>query len=198
MRIIAATQNSHKIKEIDAITSRFGMKLISMKEAGLGQLDIEENGTTFEENSLIKAKAITDLTGETSVADDTGLMIDALDGAPGVYSARFAGEHGDDAANRAKVLELMKDVPLEKRTARFVCVITLLRPDGFKIVARGTCEGKIIAEERGEGGFGYDCIFVPDGYETTFSEMSAEEKNAISHRARALEILSEECRKAGI
>ncbi|MBQ6260119.1 MAG: RdgB/HAM1 family non-canonical purine NTP pyrophosphatase [Firmicutes bacterium] len=195
MKIIAATQNAHKITEIDAITKGFGLKLCSMKDAGLGDLDIEETGSTFEENSFIKAEAIVRLTGEAAIADDTGLMIDALDGAPGIYSARFSGEHGNDAANRAKVLDLMKDVPEEKRTARFVCVITFLRPDGEKIVAKGACEGKITEKEMGELGFGYDSIFMPDGKDLTFAQMPAEEKNAMSHRARALQALREELLK---
>ena len=198
MQLIAASQNAHKIKEINEITASFGFDMVSMKEAGLGDLDIEETGTTFEENSLIKAEAIVRLTGKTAIADDTGLMIDALDGAPGVYSARFSGEHGNDAANRAKVLELMKDVPEEKRTARFVCVITLLYPDGKKLVARGTCEGKIAAEEIGEKGFGYDSIFIPEGQNITFAQMGSEGKNLISHRANALRLLKEALEKEGL
>ncbi len=198
MRIIAATQNPHKINEIDAITARFGMKLCSMKDAGLGELDIEENGSTFEENSFIKADAIVKLSGCPAVADDTGLMIDALGGAPGVLSARFSGEHGNDAANRAKVLRLMEGVPFEKRTARFRCVITYLEPGGRKIVAKGAVEGHITEEERGDRGFGYDSIFVPEGFDVTFAQMDPETKNSMSHRARALEALSEEFRKSGI
>ncbi|MCF0150655.1 MAG: RdgB/HAM1 family non-canonical purine NTP pyrophosphatase [Firmicutes bacterium] len=198
MRIIAATQNSHKIEELNAITKDFGMELVSMKEAGLGSLEIEENGTTFEENSFIKAKAITDLTGELAIADDSGLEVDALSGAPGVHSARFAGGHGNDAANRQKVLQLLQNVPDEKRTARFVCVITLVRPDGTKLAARGTVEGRITEEELGDGGFGYDCIFMPDGFDVTFAQMDADQKNRMSHRARALAILREEWRKEGL
>ncbi len=198
MKIIAASQNPHKIREIDAITGRFGLKLCSMKEAGLGELEIEENGSSFEENSLIKAEAIVGLTGEAAIADDTGLMIDALDGAPGVLSARFSGEHGNDARNREKVLALMKDVPPEKRTARFVCVITYLEPEGRKIVAKGTCEGYITEEERGDQGFGYDSIFRPLGFDATFAQMTPETKNSMSHRARALEALSEAFIREGI
>ncbi|MBR0139569.1 MAG: RdgB/HAM1 family non-canonical purine NTP pyrophosphatase [Firmicutes bacterium] len=183
---------------MDAITARFGMKLCSMREAGLDGLDIEENGKTFEENSLIKAEAIVKACGSPAIADDTGLMIDALGGAPGVYSARFSGEHGNDAANRAKVLELMKGVPFEKRSARFCCVITYLEPCGRKIVAEGRVEGHITEEERGEQGFGYDSIFVPEGHDMTFAQMSPEVKNSMSHRAKALEALSEEFRKNGI
>ena len=195
MKLIVASQNAHKIKEINAITKDFGFELVSMKDAGLGDLDIEETGSTFEENSLIKAEAIVKLTGQPAIADDTGLMIDALNGAPGVYSARFSGVHGNDAANRAKVLELMKDVPPEKRTARFVCVITMLYPDGKKIVATGRCEGHIALEELGSEGFGYDSIFAPDGFDGTFAQMGTDVKNVIGHRANALRILREELEK---
>ncbi len=186
MKIVAATQNSHKIAEIGEITKDFGMELISMADAGLAGFDIDETGSSFEENSLLKAEAVCRLSGEAAIADDSGLCVDALDGAPGIYSARFAGEHGDDAANRAKLLNLLKGVPKEERTARFVCAITLLYPDGRKLVANGCCEGHIAFEERGEGGFGYDCIFVPEGGDRSFGEYSAEEKNAVSHRHNAL------------
>jgi len=191
MRIIAATQNAHKIIEINAITKDFGMDLVSMADAGLGDLDIEENGETFEENSLIKASAIVERMGEPSIADDSGLCVDALGGAPGVHSARYSGVHGDDAANRKKMLAELTGLPFEKRSAHFVTVITLLYPDGRKLVAKGICPGHIGFEERGEGGFGYDKIFIPDGYEETFAQMSPDVKNTIGHRARALVKLKE-------
>ena len=191
MKITVATQNAHKIIEIDGITKDFGIELESMAGAGLADLDIEETGTTFEENSFIKASEVMKRTGRPAIADDTGLCVDALDGAPGLYSARFAGEHGNDKDNRAKLLELMKDVPPEKRTARFITVITLLYPDGKQLVAKGVCPGFIATEERGERGFGYDSLFIPEGYETTFAEMPIEFKNSLSHRARALEKLKE-------
>ena len=191
MKITVATQNAHKIIEIDGITKDFGIELESMADAGLADLDIEETGTTFEENSFIKASEVMKRTGRPAIADDTGLCVDALDGAPGLYSARFAGEHGNDKDNRAKLLELMKDVPPEKRTARFITVITLLYPDGKQLVAKGVCPGFIATEERGERGFGYDSLFIPEGYETTFAEMPIEFKNSLSHRARALEKLKE-------
>lgn len=189
MRLIAATQNKHKLTEINAITADFGFELESMAEAGLGDLEIEENGTTFEENSYIKAAEVCRLTGCAAIADDSGLMVDALGGAPGVYSARFAGEHGDDAANRKKLLEELEGVPDAQRGAKFVSVITIAWPDGSRSVARGECPGSIIHEERGDGGFGYDSLFVPEGASLTFAEISAEEKNAVSHRARALAVL---------
>ncbi|MBQ1408075.1 MAG: XTP/dITP diphosphatase [Eubacterium sp.] len=186
-RIVAATSNKHKIQEISAILAGSGFDIISRDEAGVPkEFDVEENGATFEENSFIKAEAIMKLTGMPAIADDSGLMVDALDGAPGVYSARFAGEESDDEKNNDKLLELMKDIPDEKRTARFVSVITLLFPDGEKIVARGECPGHVLWERRGNGGFGYDPLFLPDESKYTFAEISSEEKNTISHRARAL------------
>ena len=190
MRIIAATQNAHKLEEIYAIIKDFDMELVSQKEAGF-DVDVEENGTTCEENSFIKANAICKLSGEPAIADDTGLFVDAADGEPGVNSARYSGVHGDDAANRAKLLKRLESVPFEKRTAYFACVITLVYPDGRKIVARGECHGHIALEEKGERGFGYDSIFIPLGSDKTFAELSAEYKNSISHRANALKKLSQ-------
>lgn len=191
-KIVAATQNKGKIREIDEITSKLGFSVISREEAGVPEdFDTDETGTTFEENSQMKAEDIMRITGMSAVADDSGLVVDALGGEPGVYSARYAGEDHDDAANRKLVLKRMEGVPEEERTARFVCVVTLVRPDGSKTVCRGTVEGHIIEEERGENGFGYDPIFVPEGYDRTFAEMTAEEKNGISHRGNALKALEE-------
>lgn len=190
MRIIAATQNAHKLEEIYAIIKDFDMELVSQKEAGF-DVDVEENGTTCEENSFIKANAICKLSKGPAIADDTGLFVDAADGEPGVNSARYSGVHGDDAANRAKLLKRLEGVPFEKRTAYFACVITLVYPDGRKIVARGECHGHIALEEKGERGFGYDSIFIPLGSDKTFAELSAEYKNSISHRANALKKLSQ-------
>lgn len=189
--LAAATGNENKLCEIGEITSEFGIRLLSKKEAGAGDVEPEETGTTFEENSLIKAKAVMDAAGIDAIADDSGLVVDALDGAPGVYSARFAGEHASDSENNAKLLKLLENVPDDRRTARFVCVITLCRTDGTVITARGECSGRILRSQRGEGGFGYDPLFVPDGYEETFAELSGEQKNRISHRARALAALKE-------
>lgn len=185
-RIIIASQNKHKIEEIEAITKKFGMTIVSRNDAGIPDVEIVEDGETFEENSYKKAHEIMKLSGEMTIADDSGLMVDALDGAPGVYSARFSGEGATDKSNNEKLLALLADTPYEKRTAKFVSVITMIYPDGGKIVARGECPGHIITEERGEGGFGYDPLFVPDGYDMTFAELGSEEKNRISHRARAL------------
>jgi len=173
---------------------------MSRDEAGVPPVEIPETGKTFEENSYIKALEIMKLCGQITVADDSGLVVDCLNGAPGVYSARFAGFEGlwpEDAAgidtndkdNNAKLINLIKEFPYEERTARFVSVITMVYPDGKTIVARGTVEGHLVLEERGDGGFGYDPLFVPEGYDKTFGELSQQIKNSISHRANALKAL---------
>lgn len=192
--IVAATQNRHKIKEIEAITEEFGMSIISRDEAGVPPVDIVEDGETFEENSYKKAYEIMKLCGQTTIADDSGLKVDCLDGAPGVYSARFAGSDGDDKANNRKLVSLLKDVPYEKRTGRFVSVITMVFPDGETLVSRGEVEGRILLEEQGENGFGYDPLFVPEGYDVSFGVIDPEIKNRISHRARALQELRKKLR----
>lgn len=189
--IVAATKNKHKITEIEAITKQFGMEVISRAEAGVPDVDIEETGDTFEENSLLKAEGVMKLCGQPTIADDSGLEVDCLDKAPGVYSSRFAGRDGDDEANNEKLIGLIKDVPWEERTARFVSVITMVFPNGEKLVARGTVEGHVIPELRGKAGFGYDPLFVPEGHTRTFGEFPAEEKNSISHRGNALRKLKE-------
>ena len=195
--IIAATQNKGKIKEIEAITKEFDMDVISRDEAGVPKVEIVEDGETFEENSFKKANEIMKMCGKITIADDSGLMVDALSGEPGVYSARFAGENCTYEDNNRKLLKCLEGVPYEKRTAHFVSVITMVYPDGRTIVARGECDGHITEEIKGEGGFGYDPLFVPEGYEKTFGEISAEEKNKISHRAKALELLREKLKAAG-
>jgi XTP/dITP diphosphohydrolase len=189
MRIVAATKNKHKIEEIQSITSEFGMEVISRADAGVPDIEIEEDGDTFEANSEKKAREILELCGEITIADDSGLMVDALGGAPGVFSARFAGEDGNDLKNNEKLLKLLSGVEPENRTARFVSVITMVYPDGKKIVARGECEGHIIYQPKGSNGFGYDPLFVPTGYDHTFAELTGAEKNIISHRAIALQKL---------
>ena len=188
-KIVAASSNAHKIKERQAIMSKFGMEVISRDEAGVPPFEIEEDGETFEENSYKKANEIMKATGEITVADDSGLMVDYLGGAPGVYSARFAGDHGDDGKNNEKLLKLLEGLPEEERKAKFVSVITLIFPGGEALVARGECAGRIIEAPTGENGFGYDPLFVPDGYDKTFAQLGPEEKNMISHRAKALEKL---------
>lgn len=189
MLIVAATKNRHKIEEIQAITKEFGMDVVSRADAGVPDIEVEEDGDTFEENSEKKAREIMKLCGEITIADDSGLMVDALDGAPGVISARFAGEDGNDLKNNEKLLRLLEDVPPEKRAARFVSVITMVYPDGRKIVARGECKGHMIYQPKGSNGFGYDPLFVPDGYDRTSAELTGDEKNRISHRAIALQNL---------
>lgn len=191
MKIISATQNKNKLKEIYEIIKNYDFELLSLENAGFSPIDVEENGKTCEENSLIKAKAISEYTNLPAIADDTGLFVDELKGDPGVNSARYAGVHGDDSANRKKLLENLKGVPFEKRTAMFVTVITLYYPDGKTIVARGECKGHISEEERGDRGFGYDSLFIPVESDKTFAELPAEFKNSISHRARALKRLEE-------
>ena len=194
---ILASQNRKKIKEIRDILIKYDMDVITRDDAGLPKDDIEETGTTFEENSLLKAATIMEMIKADPVlndkyhespviADDSGLMVDALGGAPGVHSARYAGEEHDFDANNTKLLAELKDVPADKRTAHFVTVITMIYPGGEKLVARGECHGHITSEKRGEGGFGYDPVFVPDGYDKSFAELGTDFKNTISHRARAL------------
>ena len=200
--IVCASNNQHKIVEIEAITAKFGMKVISRNDAGVPPFEIEEDGDTFEANSYKKAAEILAVCGKPTLADDSGLMVDYLDGAPGVYSARFAGAPTDsgqdrvDGENNKKLLRLMEGVPAEKRTAKFVSVITMIFPaddDKFKpgkvLVARGECPGQVLTEEHGNGGFGYDPLFLPNGCDRTFAEITAEEKNAVSHRANALKEL---------
>lgn len=187
-RLIIASNNSHKIEEIKNILKDLNYEILSLKEANI-DIDVEENGSTFEENSYIKAKAIQDLTGEAVLADDSGLMVYALDGAPGVYSARFAGEHGNDKKNNEKLLELLKDIPDEKRGARFVSVIVLLTADENKFVGNGYVEGRIGHKEKGSNGFGYDPLFIVPDLNKTYAELTSDEKNSISHRKRALEDL---------
>lgn len=188
-RIIAASSNAHKIKEIQAIMGKFGMEVVSRKDAGVPDFEIVEDGETFEENSLKKAMEIMNATGEITVADDSGLVVDYLGGAPGVYSARFAGEECDDNKNNEKLIKLLDGLTGDDRKAKFVSVITLVYPDGETLVARGECPGRMISVPTGENGFGYDPLFVPDGCEKTFAQLTDEEKNQISHRAKALEKL---------
>lgn len=186
MKIIAATKNKNKLREFGQILE--GFEIISQEEAGV-DIDVEETGATFEENSMLKAKAIFDATGIAAIADDSGLCVDALDGAPGVFSARYGGEGYDDAGRVGLLLENMESVPDEKRGARFVCAITLVSKSGV-ITARGECEGKIAYTPRGENGFGYDPVFFVEQFGKTMAEISPEEKNQISHRGKALEIFA--------
>ena len=189
LTVIAATQNEHKLRELRNIMGKQGMKVISQKEAGLGDIDVVEDGETFEENSFKKANEIMKASGKIAVADDSGLAVEHLNGAPGVYSARYAGEHKNDDDNNNKLLKELEGV--ENRRAKFVSVVTMVYPDGKVIAARGECPGTILKAPRGNGGFGYDPLFVPDGLDKTFAEVTQEEKNSVSHRAKALEKLEE-------
>lgn len=184
--VVAATKNKNKIKEMNVILEKYDLKIIPQDEAGMEDIEVVEDGTTFEENSYKKAYEIMKACGRPTIADDSGLMVDALDGAPGIYSARFCGVEHDDKGNNAKLLKLLEGVPMEKRTAHFVTVITMVYPDGSKIVARGECPGHICTELRGDQGFGYDPLFMPEGYDDTFATLGMDVKNSISHRSRAL------------
>lgn len=209
---ILASQNKNKIKEIRAILEKYGLNVISRDDAGIPTDDIEETGETFEENSYLKAHTIFDMIREDEalseylespvIADDSGLMVDALGGGPGVYSARYAGEGCTYDDNNVKLLGALEGVPEEERGAGFVTVITLIYPgdhaapaaavrdgDVYVLTARGELRGNIAEERRGSEGFGYDPVFVPEGYTETFAELGTDFKNTISHRARALQEL---------
>ena len=188
MIFAVATNNQKKLKEIQRILDSFGITAKTLKELNI-ETEIEENGTTFEENALIKAKTIAEICGLPTISDDSGLEVDALGGAPGVYTARFAGEHATDDQNIDKLLTELEGVEKEKRTARFVSAVCLYMPNGENTVCRGTCDGWIGWERIGDGGFGYDPVFMVG--ETSYSEMSPQEKDAISHRGSALRQLKE-------
>ncbi len=184
MKLLIASNNAHKIKEIKEIVGGFFDEVLSLKEAGVA-CEAEETGSTFEENARIKAEAVLNLTGCAALADDSGLMVDALFGAPGVHSARYAGEHGDDAANNALLMKNLEGVPAP-RSAQFVSAVALARPDRPVLIVTGVCKGQVTQEPHGDNGFGYDPFFVPEGMTRTFAELSPDIKNAISHRSRAL------------
>ena len=197
MKIVLASKNPHKLVEINEITRKFGFELVLQSELGV-DLDVEENGTTFEENSLIKAKAVMEATGLPALADDSGICVDALGGAPGVYSARYGGDESlDDWGRLQLLLKNMEDVPDGERQAKFVCVITMVTPEGQTIQARGEIHGELLREARGENGFGYDPIFYYPPMGVTTAEMSPEEKNQVSHRANALKAFYEKLKEAG-
>lgn len=191
-QVIIASNNAHKVEEIKTALDFEGWEYKTLRQAGLDS-DPVEDADTFLGNARIKAQAAHELSGGAVLADDSGLEVDALDGAPGVLSSRYAGEHGDDAANNAKLLRELANVPDENRTARFVCTLVFIDEDGSELTARGTIEGRIGYEERGDEGFGYDPLFIPDvfGGERTLAEVSQEEKNSVSHRGNALRALRE-------
>ena len=188
MKLAIATNNQHKLQEIRAILGDSFEELLSLKDLGI-DVDVEETGTTLEENALIKARAILALSGIATLADDTGLMVDALRGAPGVYSARYAGEEHDDAKNRALLLKNLDGV--KDRSAHFATVIALCYPDGKTLTATGRVNGEILLSERGTEGFGYDSLFFSTELGKTFAEATQAEKNSVSHRGRALRAMLE-------
>lgn len=190
--IVISTGNAHKLEEIGAILKDLDYNIYSLKDVNLGNLDIEENGKTFEHNALIKARTVAKLTNKITIADDSGLEVDAIGKKPGIYSARYAGENATDEENREKLLKALKNTPISHRSGRFVCCIAVVFPDGKEFVVRGTCEGTIAFEEKGKNGFGYDSLFLVDNYNKTFAELPAAVKNGISHRAKALELMKEE------
>jgi XTP/dITP diphosphohydrolase len=226
MKLILASRNKKKIKEMEALLSQYieGVRILSLDDVGFAG-DIEEDGTTYEENALIKARTAMEAFKNmcaapaddriaacaddrivacaddriaaiaddriAAIADDSGLSVDVLGGAPGVYSARYAGGHGDDAANNALLLQNLSQVAPDQRTARFVCCIACVFPDGRELTVRGETEGLIIDDARGDGGFGYDPYFYYPPYGKTFAELTADQKNAISHRGKAVEKLAE-------
>lgn len=189
-RMIFATGNENKMKEIREILGALPLEILSMKEAGVSA-DIVEDGKTFEENALIKARAICKLAGEMVLADDSGLEIDYLNKEPGIYSARYMGEDTSYHIKNKSLIDRLEGVPDEKRTARFVCAIAAVFPDGKELVVRGTVEGVIGYEEKGENGFGYDPIFYLPERGCTTAELPPEEKNSISHRGNALRLMKE-------
>ena len=186
MKLVLATQNPKKLKEMNEILSHLGVEIVSEAELGV-RIEVEETGETFTDNARLKATAVMQATGLPAVADDSGLMVDALNGEPGVYSARYGGPDCISDSDRIDyLLKKLENVPEGKRTAKFVSVITLVTPDGREIVARGECPGHILFERHGNGGFGYDPVFFAEDAGCTFAELAPEQKNQVSHRARAL------------
>lgn len=193
-KIIFATGNAGKVKEIQMIMADTGMEVCSMKEAGIS-VEIEENGKTYEENALIKARAVAACTDCIVLADDSGLEIDYLNKEPGIYSARYLGEDTPYSIKNAALLERLNKVPEKKRTARFVCAIAAVLPDGTELTTRAAIEGYIGYEEKGSHGFGYDPIFYVPEFGKSTAELTEEEKNKVSHRGKALQLMKEELKK---
>ena len=189
-KIVFATTNEGKVKEIKEILAGFPIEVVSMKEMNI-TADIEENGVTFEENSLIKARKVSKLTGLPAMADDSGLEVDYLNGEPGIYTARYLGRDTDYNYKNNYIIEKLKNVKDEERSAKFVCVISLVLPDGREFIKKGVMEGRIAYEIKGENGFGYDPVFYLPEYGMTSAELSGEEKNKISHRGKALGAMKE-------
>ena len=197
MKVVLASKNPHKLVEINKITEKFGFELVLQSQLGV-DIDVEETGSTFEENSFIKAEAVMKATGLPALADDSGIAVDALNGEPGIYSARYGFDPSlDDWGRLELLLKNTEQVPDGQRQAQFVCVITMVTPDGQVIQARGEIHGELTREPRGENGFGYDPIFFYPPLGKTTAELSAEEKNAVSHRANALKSFYEKLKEAG-
>ena len=197
MRVVLASKNKYKLVEISKITEKFGIELVLQSELGV-DIDVEETGTTFEENSFIKAEAVMKATGLPALADDSGIAVDALNGEPGIYSARYGFDESlDDWGRVLLLLKNTEHVPDENRQAQFVCVITMVTPEGRTIQARGEVHGYLTREPAGEGGFGYDPIFYYPPFGKTLAEVPAEEKNEVSHRANALKLFYEKMKEAG-
>lgn len=193
MEFIIATNNAKKLKELERILNPLGINAVSAKEAGVVLDDVEETGTTFAENAFLKANAAFTKTGMPAVADDSGLSVDALDGRPGIYSARYAGDNASDEDRYNKLLDEMKDVSESDRTAHFTCAICCILPDGTKIEVEGICEGKIAFKPTGNGGFGYDPVFIYG--DKSYAQLTSEEKDSVSHRGKALRKLQTELKK---
>ena len=197
MKVVLASKNKHKLVEISQITEKFGFDLVLQSELGI-DIDVEETGTTFEENSFIKAEAGMKATGLPALADDSGIAVDALNGEPGIYSARYGFDDSlDDWGRLLLLLKNTENVPDGERQAQFVCVITMVTPEGQVIQARGEVHGELLRAPAGEGGFGYDPIFYYPPLVKTTAELSPEEKNEVSHRANALKVFYEKLKEAG-
>lgn len=197
MKVVLASKNPHKLVEINKITEKFGIELVLQSELGI-DIDVEENGTTFEENSYIKAEAVMKASGLPALADDSGIAVDALNGEPGIYSARYGFDESlDDHGRMMLLLKNTEHIPDGQRQAQFVCVITMVTPDGQIIQARGEVHGELTREPRGENGFGYDPIFFYPPAGCTTAELPSEQKNEISHRANALKLFYEKMKEAG-
>ena len=197
MKVVLASKNKHKLVEISEITKKFGIELVLQSDLGI-DIDVEETGTTFEENSFIKAEAVMKATGLPALADDSGIAVDALNGEPGVYSARYGFDDTlDDRGRLELLLKNTEHVPDGQRQAQFVCVITMVTPAGQVIQARGEIHGELTREPRGENGFGYDPIFYYPPFGKTTAELSSEEKNSVSHRGNALRVFYDKLKEAG-
>ena len=197
MKVVLASKNPHKLVEISKITQKFDMELVLQSELGV-DIDVEETGSTFEENSFIKAEAVMKATGLPALADDSGIAVDALNGEPGIYSARYGfDERLDDWGRLQLLLKNTEHVPDGQRQAQFVCVITMVTPDGNVIQARGEVHGELLRAPAGEGGFGYDPIFYYPPFGKSLAEVSSEEKNQVSHRANALRVFYQKLKEAG-